>query len=274
MSIINPSGKKYAVLIGINYSYLPTSKLNGCINDANNLKEFLIGNCAYDLENILMLLDDGVNLSPTKQNIINSFDLLVSKALKEQFTELWISYAGHGYSVRNANNKSDHHVECILPLDFPTSGFIVDDFIYNNLVSKLPSGTTLITLFDSCHNGTVLDLPYTFSGKLFKKNKTKNKTKNKCSATVVSISGCGLNQISADARIDNEYAGAMTWAFLKSLNDSNYNISCTDLPNLMKKNIMSRNYTHTQNPILSMSQPGDFTKKFIMNIPPKDIEPN
>jgi len=264
MSIINPTSKKYAVLIGINYNNLPTSKLNGCINDANNLKEILTTKCGYDAKNMLMLLDDGVNLAPTKKNIIDSFNLLVSKAVKEQFTELWISYSGHGFSAPDANgDEADGRDECICPADYPTSGFIVDDFIYDNLISKLPAKATLIALFDSCHSGTVLDLPYIYSNKFFQKNNNKNK----CLATVIGISGCGDSQTSADAFINNKYAGAMTWAFIKTLNDSNYNISCTDLLKKMTKTVSASEYT--QIPVLTMNQPGDFGKKFITNSPPK-----
>lgn len=265
-SIINPNNKKYAVLIGINYGHMSMNRLNGCINDANNLKEILITKFGYDPINILMMVDDGDSLSPTKQNIIDSFKLLISKAIIEQFTELWISFSGHGFSIRD--NRSDNRDECICPVDYPTNGFIVDSFIYDELINKLPAKTTLIALFDCCHSGTILDLPYIYSNGLFKKSNTSggnNNNKNKNQATVVSISGCDDNQTSADALISGMYAGAMTWAFIKTLVDSDYNISCTNLLDKMELTIAARKYT--QIPVLTMNKPSDFPRMFIGNQP-------
>ncbi len=196
MSVINNNNKKYAVTIGINYSTNPYAKLNGCINDANDIKNILISKCGYEPENVTQLLDESGYQYPTKQNIINIFNTLVSKATDEGFTELWISYSGHGTNISDADgDETDGKDECICPSDYPSSGFMSDDFIYDNLISKLPAGTTLIALFDSCHSGTVVDLPYIYSDGLFRVNNKKNKSL----ATVIGISGCMDVQTSADA---------------------------------------------------------------------------
>jgi len=148
-SVIGSGGKKYAVLIGINY-FGTNSELGGCINDANNLKEFLIERCNYLPENILMLTDDNDDNKPTKQNIKNSFDMLVDKAKNDQFTELWLSYSGHGsYKYDKSGDENDNYDEVLCPVDYSDSGMIVDDYIYNNLISKLPSGVTLFSLISS-----------------------------------------------------------------------------------------------------------------------------
>ena len=55
--------------------------------------------------------------------------------------------------------------EVIYPLDFETNGFIIDDLLHTMMVKTLPQGCRLTALFDSCHSGSVLDLPYMYSTK-------------------------------------------------------------------------------------------------------------
>jgi len=49
-----------------------------------------------------------------------------------------------------------------MPLDFKRKGEIIDDDLHNLLVKPLPKGVRLTAIFDSCHSGTALDLPYIY----------------------------------------------------------------------------------------------------------------
>jgi hypothetical protein len=40
---------------------------------------------------------------------------------------------------------------------------ISDDELHRIMVAPLPAGCRFIAIFDSCHSGTVLDLPYTYN---------------------------------------------------------------------------------------------------------------
>lgn len=260
MSIINTSNKKFAVIIGINYVGTE-SQLNGCINDANHIKNFLITKCGYLQENILMLADDNINPKPTKQNIIDSFATLVNKSTNEQFNELWFSYSGHGSYVRDVNgDEKDGNDEVLCPSDYTTNGMIIDDFIYTNLVAKLPKTSTLFSIIDSCHSGTMFDLPflYTQDNKVISNNGNKSHV-----ATVVSISGCKDDQTSADAYISSKYEGAMTWSFLNALANAKYNIKMTDLVNNMRI-LLKKDYT--QIPLLAITNTAD-VDRLLMNAP-------
>lgn len=42
-------------------------------------------------------------------------------------------------------------------------GHIVDDEMHRIMVKPLPAGVRLTAIFDSCHSGTALDLPYIYS---------------------------------------------------------------------------------------------------------------
>jgi len=253
--IINTTEKRFAVIVGINYIGTE-NELQGCINDASHLKDFLINKAGYSSENIMMLLDNGTVTRPTKQNIIKGFNTLVEKA-NDGFTELWFSYSGHGTSVKDKNgDEADGFDEAICPVDFNESGFIIDDFIYDNLVVKLPETATLFTLFDSCHSGTILDLPYIYNTSFAKNNSNKQHV-----ATVFSISGCRDNQTSADAFIDNTHEGAMTWSFLTSLSQNSYDIKLVDLVKNMRTLLKENSYT--QYPLLAVSSETQYDRLLI-----------
>jgi len=56
----------------------------------------------------------------------------------------------------------DGYDETICPVDYKSSGQIVDDEMNALLVQRLPPGVRLTAIFDSCHSQTALDLPYIY----------------------------------------------------------------------------------------------------------------
>jgi len=154
------SGNKKALFIGINY-FGTQAELKGCINDVQNVstlvcKRFGFNNCLY-------LTDDqqDPNKKPTYDNIVNAMRWLVQDA--KPGDSLFFHYSGHGGTAKDSEtDEIDGFDETILPLDYNQKGQIVDDVIYANLVQPLPKGCRLTAVFDSCHSGTVMDLPYTY----------------------------------------------------------------------------------------------------------------
>ncbi|PIN03561.1 hypothetical protein CDL12_23911 [Handroanthus impetiginosus] len=73
-------------------------------------------------------------------------------------------FSGHGLRQRDLNgDEVDGFDETICPADFQTNGMIFDDDINEPIVRPLIPGVTLHAIFDSCHSGTVLDLPYAYN---------------------------------------------------------------------------------------------------------------
>lgn len=158
------SGPKKALLIGINYTGT-SNQLNGCINDASNVKRFLLTQ-GFSENNIVMLTDDqqAARAVPTKQNILDAMRWLVKDA--QPSSSLWFSYSGHGVQVEDKDgDEDDGYDEAICPLDYESAGLIIDDEMHDIMVKPLQSGVRLTALFDSCHSGTALDLPYMYSTK-------------------------------------------------------------------------------------------------------------
>lgn len=221
MLIGDRNKKRAGVVIGINYPGT-SCQLSGCVNDANNMAEFLTSHCGYDVSNLCVLTDDGK--PATLVNILGAFDWLLSKAASG-YTELWLSYSGHGSYVQDINgDEKDGRDEAICPIDCDTAGFIIDDDIFSRFVSKIPAGVSLFAVFDCCHSGTVLDLPLLYTG-----DKVIVNNDHHTCADVISISGCRDEQTSADAYISGKYAGALTWSFLTAIREAKYSISLCDL---------------------------------------------
>jgi len=92
--------RKKALLIGINYTGTE-HELNGCINDAMNVRDFLVNDRGFPAQgddDMLILTDEpeneGTQLYPTTANILAAFEWLASG--NESGDVLWLSYSGHG----------------------------------------------------------------------------------------------------------------------------------------------------------------------------------
>lgn len=223
MPFINNNGKKKAALvIGINYLNSDI-KLNGCVNDANSIKYFLRNTCNYDSDSIF-ILTDYTNYKPTKQNIINSFNLFINYIKTNNIKEAWFSYSGHGH-YEYSSSENDNKNEVLVPIDYKTNGFVTDDEIYYNLIKKIPKSCTLFSIIDACHSGTPFDLPY-----LYTLNKGIVQQRNDENlANIIKIGGCKDDQYSIDALINGKYQGVLTTCFLKSVKDMEFNFTCKQL---------------------------------------------
>lgn len=111
-----------------------------------------------------MLTDDASNPRqvPTVQNIVQAMQWLVTGASPND--SLFFHYSGHGGQTKDLDgDEDDGYDEVIYPLDHEENGHIVDDLIHDILVKPLPAGCRLTAIFDSCHSGSAMDLPYIYS---------------------------------------------------------------------------------------------------------------
>ena len=164
---------KFALVIAINY-FNTNNKLNGCINDGINIINFLKTEFKYSPENIKFLKDDGENNHPTKNNIMNNMKEIVQKINNiDGPCEFWLSYSGHGTRVVDNNNDelSNIYDEVIVPSDYIKSGFVSDDILFSILNGITNEKCKILSLFDCCNSGTILDLRYKYINKNKKKNR-------------------------------------------------------------------------------------------------------
>jgi hypothetical protein len=149
------------LLIGINYTGT-SHALNGCVNDVADLRRVLQDQLQFDAREIRTLTDanevPALKL-PTRAAIEGALEQLVVDVEEQGVTELWISYSGHGTNVRDrSGDESDGKDEAIVPLDYATAGVITDDH-WRSYMARLPQTCRVFCLFDSCHSGTMADLP-------------------------------------------------------------------------------------------------------------------
>jgi hypothetical protein len=223
-----------AFLVGINYIGTP-SQLYGCINDVNNIGTYLYTFRKY---NSFIVMTDYSAIKPTRANILAGFAALVRGAVAGD--ELWFHYSGHGSLKRDTNGDEESGADsCICPIDFARSGNITDDIIRNNLVALVPKGVRLYIVLDACHSGTGCDLRYKYDDSSYITNKQSTlpdnyvpndwslqqtsyefKRYNKTNGEVFCISGCQDMQTSADAFIEGQAAGVLTYLLLKCLRNN------------------------------------------------------
>ncbi|KAL1844100.1 hypothetical protein VTJ49DRAFT_4952 [Mycothermus thermophilus] len=158
------TGRKKALLIGINY-FNQRGQLRGCINDVRNMAAFLVTYAGYRMEDMVQLTDDANNRDlniPTKENILRAMEWLVKDARPND--SLFFHYSGHGGQTKDLDgDEDDGYDEVIYPVDFRQNGHITDDEMHRIMVRPLQAGVRLTAIFDSCHSGTALDLPYMYS---------------------------------------------------------------------------------------------------------------
>ncbi|KAJ2893075.1 hypothetical protein MKZ38_009071 [Zalerion maritima] len=176
--------KKKALIIGINYVARPELRLGGCINDARMMALFLVKVYGYDPSCILLLTDDQEEEEeeeedrlPTTEAIWEGMHWLVAGA--QPGDSFVFHFSGHGTRVADYDGDEDDGLdECIVPLDWEAGRdetLITDDEMHDVMVKPLPVGCKLTAIFDSCHSGSALDLPYSYStqGTLKEPSKTK-----------------------------------------------------------------------------------------------------
>jgi metacaspase-1 len=209
---------KRALIIGINY-FGSDCELNGCINDAINIKNLLITKFNYHENNIIVLDDHpstNDNLNPTKANILKYFNQLIS--LTKNNDTLFFSWSGHGSQIDDKNgdemlnNDTKGKDDVLCPCDYENNGFIIDDEL-RLCLEKLPSKAKFRAIVDACHSGSMFDLPFIV------KNNEFIKIEKVLNCDCLSISGCRDSQTSCDAYIDNRYTGALTHILIKILNN-------------------------------------------------------
>lgn len=244
---------KAALLIGINYEGTE-SELRGCINDVIAMQK----ECEARGYECVVMTDhtEGSHL-PTRENILRQLVQLIVSGKDN----LLFHYSGHGTYITDTNyDEVDGKDECIVPIDYEENGVIIDDEL-RGVMQLLSSDQQIFCLMDCCHSGTSFDLRYVLYSnssntryKMVDERKDKG-TRGKC----IMVSGCLDAQTSADAYIQEEYRGAMTFSFISALRNPDV-ITYRDFIVEMRKILREGKYT--QIPTLSSGRRLRLSEKF------------
>ncbi|KAF8377317.1 hypothetical protein HHK36_030692 [Tetracentron sinense] len=219
-------GRKRALLCGVTYRW-QSYELDGTINDVQCMRYFLVEKMGFPNDCILTLTEDEKDpyRIPTRRNIQMAFQWLVHGC--QSGDSLVFHYAGHGkQQPDNKGEEIDGYDETICPLDFETEGMILDDEINATIVRPLPKGATLHAIIDSCHSGTVLDLPFLCRMNREGYYQWENHSplsgayKGTSGGLALSFSACDDNQTSASTTAlsgTSTLTGAMTYSFIQAV---------------------------------------------------------
>lgn len=214
---------KVALLVGCNYPGT-TSELKGCHNDVDNIAKLLCDRFGYEMENITVLKDDGISAyQPTRQNILQQLSNMILSGARQ----MYFHYSGHGtYVTDTSGDEDDGRDECLVPCDYMTQGLLLDDHLHA-VCRLMQSHQRLFCVLDCCHSGTGLDLGWNAVRRMNGRTTwVADRNAKIMPGHVVMLSGCQDNQTSADAWINRQAQGAMSWAFIEMVN------SCQTIPTL------------------------------------------
>jgi len=245
------------VLVGCNYNASPEMQLYGCVNDALNMKNTLTRYFGFGAENIKLMTDDfnvttDPLLQPTTSNILRELTNL-TQGLKAGDLAVF-QFSGHGLRyVDTSRDEADGRDEAILGTD---ARALLDDTLRPLIDNAAKTGVRLRIFMDSCHSGTVIDLPYLYadSGSVQRDGRTALASSN---CNVLMISGCRDIQYSMDTYLEGMSQGAMS-SFLQTVletaaqsNTAAY--KWTDVVKTMRTALKNSGYT--QVPQLTFTQP-------------------
>jgi len=156
--------RRKALLVGINY-FDSNKELKGCINDVHNVRDYLIRDRGFphDPSSMVILTDDQQdwNYVPTASNMLAAFQWLVSN--NHPGDSLFLHYSGHGGQVRDPDgDRESGYDDTICPVDYESEGQITSDTLHRVLITPLAPGVRLTVIFDCCHSGTAIELPYVY----------------------------------------------------------------------------------------------------------------
>ena len=245
--------------LGVGINKYPGAPLNGCVNDIEDLSNYLMQYKRFlKGDNMRLLVDERA----TKNAILERLEWLVSSAGEN--TICVFQYSGHGTQVpnRNADSEIDGMDEVICPFDFDWQGtWISDDDLCDYADRIKRKGAVPIFIMDACHSGTMLkDMPLFFGGKKSFVSRyypmpldiaaritdtiVKRTMASEINENAILISGCQDNQTSADAFISGRYNGALTKS-LVSVATRNPNCSWNELAVELPKAVKAAGYTQT-----------------------------
>ena len=283
-----------AFLVGINkYSGSP---LRGCVNDVIMIYQILTSKFNFEKENIKVLTD----YEATKENIIKGIKWLTTGVTSGDTIVFHYSGHGSQIMVDDltTTTEADGRDEIICPVNLDWNDPLRDREL-GAYFKRVPKDCTTLVILDCCHSGSGLrnganpgdkhtdkdyvnrfispplsnilsnpsviirdDLSFDFPDPIVDDRAAKSNflIASADQGDAILLAGCQENQTSADAWINKQYRGAMTYALAKTLSDNKFDITYGRL--ISKINKFMDKFRYTQNPQLE-GQKVLFDKKFL-----------
>jgi hypothetical protein len=242
-------------MVGVNkFKNMGISRLNGCVNDALDLRMLLKSFFDFTNADIHVLTDYRGN----KGMIFDRLNGLVKWAMPGDLVAF--TYSAHGSQMRDRNGDeiSDHMDELFCPydMDWDAKTYILDDEM-KQVCDAFRPGVTLEVIMDTCHSATMLkngvsplftkyrirprftppptDIVMRHEGEESCLKEPRKMFRSLGVNDKVLWAACKSNQTSADAYFNGRYNGAFTYAFCQIVQKAKGKITRKDLLNQIRK---------------------------------------
>ena len=220
------SHRSAALLVGINYVFHPSSatmRLNGCWNDAVAFATLLTAPSpagglrmpARDVSVVVDITPEGARATSRAALLQSIYDLAL-RSWTDALDVAVFTFSGHGAQTpdRDGDEAADDGLdEAICPSDACPGPLITDDELAR-VFQRFNPKTTVFAVFDACHSGSALDLPFVSDAPAPQQAQKQAPWRNR----VVAISGCVDSGTSADAynKRTMRYSGALSSALIQA----------------------------------------------------------
>lgn len=223
-SVPGKNYRKFALVVGINYTGDPTRELKASVSDAINMEGTLRNN-GYETA---LIIDKPGYMEPTLNNITEKLIQLLQN--KVNGDSLFFYFSGHATFINdNAihGDEMDGKDELFTTIDYNADtgqpNYLTDDVLKTLIANNLPMGVKMTCIMDGCNSGTLLDLKYNYYDTMNNTETTNNPKSIETNGQVVLLSSSQDNQLSGEALITENgkpfYAGIFTYAFRKVLEE-------------------------------------------------------
>lgn len=258
---MSPQPVRRALLVGVNQYADPRNNLKGCVNDVLLMGKTITEHFGFNPEDIRLLTDTRA----TTANIRERLNWLVDGATPGSV--LLFHYSGHGSQVRDRNGDEleDGLDEIICPHDLDWDDPFTDDE-FAKAIEGIADGVNFTLVLDCCHSGTGTreffkepgargrdqtrflvpppDIAFRMAAGVevdpgtpertvnmvgFRELPTRQFGASLIDQNAILISGCRSDQTSADAWIDSDYHGALTYSLVEAIKNKRFSLSYADL---------------------------------------------
>lgn len=219
---------KRALLVGLNHYPDPANTLRGCLNDVRQIGDTLAAQLGFGDTGAIRTLTDA---EATTAAIRRGLERLVGGARAGDV--IVFHYSGHGSQVEDkSGDEEDGLDEIICPFDLDWDNPFTDDDL-DAIVSRLDADAVFTVILDCCHSGTGLrelvqrvprSRPRCLSCPAVTARERPVASVRRFGERLsrrgaILIAGCRSNQVSADALLDGDYHGALTFYLCRAITE-------------------------------------------------------
>ena len=226
---------RYGLLVGINKYKEPGSDLAGCVNDVEDVYDYLTVYGGFDERKIKVMTDHDA----TQVAMISWMKWLMTVGNGDGSpVELLLHYSGHGSQVKAkiGGDEADGLTEILCPYDIDDHwDDPLSDDVLRDIFKAKPKTANLTVILDSCFSGGMsrmsknheksryrqapgVDIPHQHRLPTNRIGLKQAPDGNESmSMNHILMSACRENQTAADAYIEGKYNGAFTYSIIKAL---------------------------------------------------------